>query len=44
MLNRETGTQVKVFQDICKYLVNQNFKPVLHVMDNEGSKSVKNIL
>lgn len=44
MPNREAGTQVKAFQDIYKYHINRNFKPILHVMDNECSKTVKNFI
>ncbi len=39
MPNRVAGTQVKVLQDIYKYLVDQNIKPILHVIDNECSKT-----
>ena len=44
MPNREAGTQVKSFQDIYKYLIDRNFTPLLHVMENEYSRTVKNFI
>ena len=41
MRNREATSMVTAFQDIYEYLTQRNFKPQLHVMDNECSKAVQ---
>ena len=42
MKGRTDKDMVKVFQDIYRYLRDQNLTPALHVMDNEYSKAIKN--
>ena len=41
MKTRETTSMLKSFQDIYSYLIFKNFKPKLHVMDNEYSKTIE---
>ena len=44
MKNREASSHVAAFKSIYTYLKNRNFKPALHVMDNECSKIVRDYI
>ena len=41
MKNREKGSVIEAFKSIYNYLSERNFKPKLHVMDNEISKDIE---
>ena len=41
MKNREKGSVIEAFKSIYNYLFERNFKPKLHVMDNEISKDIE---
>lgn len=42
--SRHASNQIEAFQDIYNYLIKMNFKPKLHVMDNECSKIIKEFI
>ena len=44
MKNREKGSAIEAFKSIYNYLTERNFKPKLHVMDNEISKDIENYI
>ena len=44
MKNRTTESMLEEFQSVYDYLIKNNFKPKLHVMDNECSKVIKTFI
>ena len=44
MKNKTDACMIAVFKEIYEYLKEQNFKPELHVMDNECSKAVQKFI
>ena len=41
MKTHDTTAMITAFQDIYQYLISKNYKPKLHVMDNECSKTIE---
>ena len=44
MKNRTDACMVAAFKEIYEYLKERNFKPKLHVMDNQWSKAVQTLI
>ena len=44
MKNRTTESMLEAFQSVYDYLIKKNFKPKLHIMDNECSKVIKTFI
>ena len=44
MKNRTTESMLEAFQSVYDYLIKKNFKPKLHVMDNECSKVINTFI
>ena len=44
MKNKTTASMIEAFQSVYDYLIKKNFKPKLHVMDNECSKVIKTFI
>jgi hypothetical protein len=44
MESRKKASMEKAFKDIYSYLTMKNFKPKLHIMDNECSKTIKTFI
>ena len=44
MKNKTTESMLEAFQSVYDYLIKKNFKPKLHVIDNECSKVIKTFI